>query len=498
VAPLFYFYAIVRYRLLEVRFIIRKVGLTLVALGIYSIAIALLFLLFRTISPSLWIMGTLTVIFLAPFFLFSPQLWRWLEHTSARIFFSGLYDPRTLEDLVSLRLTEQSEQIDGIFSALKEISNALGLSFLSIITLPGILEDESVLIGCYRDSKDTIRENILKTYSFPDWLTPLASKTLITEQLYREPASAEEKVAGINLKFAGAAASIPCMTKSKQLGCFLVGEKLSGDALSSTDVSFMEKVGLHFGLYLDNYALSTALLMKVNELEQANAFKEEVISLMAHEFRTPITIVGGVASLLTHQEHLLSPEQKAVCLEDLDMAVCSLVNLVEQAFQISEQQRGKLQPAISDVDLSILINKLLFHYPQEVRQRLVIDLPENGCVLPTDLNYLYIILRNIVDNAVKFSDEGSPIQISAVVEDSHLVFRVRDSGKGIPPEKIENIFDPFTRVESIEHHKKGAGLGLYIVKLYADQLGIKINVESTLGKGTTVILHCPLNTSKQS
>ena len=490
VLPAASFYAIARYRLLEVQIIVRRSGLILIGLIAFSLPLLLLFVMFYLTSPSLLIMGLISASVLLPLFILAPTIWNYLERVSARIFFSGLYDSDQLEVLVSSRFGEAKDQVHGIFEALREIAEALGLLKIELVTSPHLLAGKSLFLGCYRDQNE-FREEVYGDYDFPEWLSEQPSETQITEELARWGKAPREKALAATLQRLEFSACVPCKTATRDIGYLLVGNKRSRNALSVTDISFLERVGLRFGLYLDNYALATDLLLKVEALAAANEYKKEIIAIMAHEFRTPITVAAGVAQLLAYQEEFMDAEQKATCFSDLQVAMGRLVELVAQAFQISEHQQGKLLPKITEVELSILTNRLFQQYGPDKKNRLFFELPANHCILPTDVEYLFIILKNIIDNALYFSPEDSPVNIKVQELPDCLIFEVQDFGRGIPEEEIQNIFDPFTRIEKLEHHNKGAGLGLYVAKLYADQLKIRINVESTMAVGTRVTLEIP-------
>jgi signal transduction histidine kinase len=492
VAPVFYFYAIVRYRLLEVRFIIRKSGLILIGIIFFSIPLLALYAIYVFEPLNSAVKGAISIAVLLPLFILSPQIWRYLQRASARVFFSGLYDSNQLEIVVSNKLAETDDQIDGIFSALKEVTTALGLLKLELVTLPQVLKGESLSIGYYRGEKDSLTKRLYRKYAFPDWLDQVNNDSLVTEELCRWPKTEPEKRLGETLDRLQFAACVPCRTATKSIGYLMVGGKVSETALSSTDITFLERIGLRLGLYFDNYALSADLRLKVDELEMANQFKMEIIALMAHEFRTPITVASGMAQLLSSHWEAIEAGQRNACLKDMDGALHRLTEMVEQAFQISSHQKGLLVPSLAAVDLSVLLDRTCASYPDELRQRLVFDVPETKCVISTDLEYLFVIFKNVVDNALRFSPKDQPVCIRATQEDTSLLIEIQDFGRGMSDQEVENIFDPFTRVESLEHHGKGAGLGLYIVKLLTDQLEIPISIDSVLGKGTTVSLQLVL------
>jgi signal transduction histidine kinase len=124
--------------------------------------------------------------------------------------------------------------------------------------------------------------------------------------------------------------------------------------------------------------------------------------------------------------------------------------------------------------------------------RICLTAPES---LPTVTNQLRVrqVVDNLLDNACKFSPPGSPIEVTLAEVDGHAELRVRDLGRGIPPDELERVFERFQRVEDPMHMTtSGAGLGLYIVRALIEGLGGTITLDSVLGAGTTVTVRLPL------
>ncbi|MBC7230905.1 MAG: hypothetical protein H5T74_11025 [Actinobacteria bacterium] len=488
--PVFFFYIIVRYHLLEMRIIIRKTGLGLIAALLFSLPIAALFALFHYLQPSIPMMALTTTVVLMPLFTLAPRIWEWLRTLSARLFFSGLYDAAKLESEASNEWFRKKDHAEGILSGLERVVAALGLRSIEVRTYPQVVGEKSLRLGVFRDDALEMRYRNEYSDAALEWLGEAERIAHLTEKLCREASSTESKELGKQLRAMGVAAIIPCDTPNLAVGWLLVGEKISGEALSTTDMRFLERLSQRLALYLGDYAMSLALRAKVAELKAANMYKQEIIMLMAHEFCTPITVANGMTQLLMGDAALTEEDWQA-CLSWLQGAVQRLQELVDQAFRISAHQEGALHPTKRRMELPALLNRLYEAYPKKQKQRLKFDFPPDGSPVLTDAEYLFIILKAVIDNALNFSQNGSPVNVHAAEKVGGLVFTVQDFGEGIPSEKLPTIFDPFTRARELDHHSKGAGLGLYIAKLYADQLNIDIRVESQVGEGTTVTVWVP-------
>ncbi len=482
--PVLLLYAVAWYQLLELRLVVRKAGLLVIAAASFAAPMLTLFSVLRLLGASTPV-TTLAATLLAVAMAFaSPKVWERLRYLSTRIFFSGLYDRYQLESEVSAKLVETENRVEGIVGGLKLVAEALGLEQIRLAVLPGVLGDLSVDVVVRREALQGFIEAVEKGKGLPEGLDSVGSVSLLTEELYREAKDETARRLGEELRGTGVAAAIPCRSAGKVLGWLLAGEKLSGDALSSTDIAFLSQLGLRLGLYLNEHALSLALQLKLEELNAANEYKNEILTLMSHELRTPITVVLGMAELLSDEDRPVDRESQRSCAQEILRAAMRLNEMVDQAFHILQHQKGTLCPRIAEMDISILMHRLYEEYPKEDKGRLVFSLPEEPTLLPTDAEYLFIVLKSIVDNALQFSPKGSPVRVEVGERDGDVVFRVSDFGRGIPEERLGEIFDPFARAEELLHHSKGAGLGLYLAKLYADLLGATIEVESSPGKGS--------------
>jgi signal transduction histidine kinase len=231
--------------------------------------------------------------------------------------------------------------------------------------------------------------------------------------------------------------------------------------------------------------------------DSSDRAKEEFLSVMSHEFRTPLTLIMGHAGMM--REGMLGQvtDEQRNSLDRIMVNSDSLLAMVMSILQVSRLESGGIQLAARNIFLHDLIGEIKAAYgSQENEQRKIVwycspDLQ----LLKTDPERLKDILRHLVDNAIKFTPRGRiVISVEKLQTPASIRFTVADTGIGVPPEALSFIFEKFRQIDSSGTRAfEGTGLGLYIAKKYAELLGGELTVTSELGKGSTFTLYMPLN-----
>ena len=237
-------------------------------------------------------------------------------------------------------------------------------------------------------------------------------------------------------------------------------------------------------------AIALAKGLLVSDLQRANRVKNEFVSTMSHELRTPLHVILGYADLL--DDVVAEPEARRG-VDRIRVASRELLDLIEATLDLNRLESGQDAPRLAPLDVGELWDDLASEFGALPRSDAVALRweREEGAIALTDRRKLKIVVKNLVGNALKFTREGEVV-VSARREGDRCVVRVRDTGVGIPAEHLPAIFEMFRQLDSSDRRSfGGVGLGLYIVRKLAEQLGATLEVESALGVGTTFTVGLP-------
>jgi signal transduction histidine kinase len=224
--------------------------------------------------------------------------------------------------------------------------------------------------------------------------------------------------------------------------------------------------------------------------------KTDFVGTMSHELRTPLAVILGYCQLLLSDTFgAIAPEQLEA-LRRIECNAAELTTLINATLDLSRLQRGRLPVVPSPVDVAELMRAVEhetgapdLHPGLEFRCEIEPDLPR----LCTDSWRLKVILRNLIDNAFKFTERGS-VTVHVTTRDGQLEFAVTDTGVGITSAVLPTIFECFRQGHDfMTRAYGGVGLGLYVVQQVVNDLGGEIAVETEPGKGSTFRVRIPLD-----
>jgi len=222
------------------------------------------------------------------------------------------------------------------------------------------------------------------------------------------------------------------------------------------------------------------------ELEKNELLKNDFISNVSHEIKTPLAVIQNYAKALSSD--ILSTEKREQYLSGLIVQTQKLSNLITNILKLNKLENQEIVPEIEEIDLAELVRVTTLQYENLIEKKnleLVCDIDEMKIVSSASL--LEIVLNNLISNAIKFTDEGGKITISLKQNKTHAFIRVKDTGAGISNEVGQHIFEKFYQGDT-SHSIEGNGLGLALVKKVIDLIGGEISVESKVGKGSTFII----------
>ena len=233
---------------------------------------------------------------------------------------------------------------------------------------------------------------------------------------------------------------------------------------------------------------------KVVEYEELNKLKTNLLSTVSHELRTPLATIKGYSTMLLDYDHRLQHKEKQEHLRSIDRATNRLTELIDRLLDMSRLEAGLLKLVREPTNISNLIQEAVAEAKLRAPgHKIVSYLQTRLPKLNIDARRVRQVLDNILDNATKYSEEGTKVVVSAQITERELLVRVVDQGVGIPVEERERVFDRMYRIEHRMNARiRGVGLGLAICKGLVEAHGGRIWVESKEGKGSTFSFALPL------
>lgn len=239
---------------------------------------------------------------------------------------------------------------------------------------------------------------------------------------------------------------------------------------------------------------AAAALQEANvQLEELNRAKSDFVSLVSHEFRTPLTGILGFSELIRDEEFAL-PEIKEFA-NDINADAQRLGRMIDQLLDLDRMQSGRIQLQRAPVSLNTIARAVAQQFrAASPSHRLTLNLDDKLPGMTGDRDKLIQVVTNLVGNAIKYSPDGGEVLISSRAEGQSIRLDVRDQGVGIPAEDLERVFDRYARVEGgAGRFIKGIGLGLPIAREIVELHGGRIWAESTIGQGSTFCVVLPVN-----
>jgi signal transduction histidine kinase/CheY-like chemotaxis protein len=277
--------------------------------------------------------------------------------------------------------------------------------------------------------------------------------------------------------------------------------KLVSDILESEDPGSIAKLieapgeFSKIGKLFENYVRQKTELKIAKEYAiKSDHLKSEFLCNMSHEIRTPMNGIIGFSHIIN--ERNLSEEERKRYTNIIMNNSEQLLRIIDDILEISSLETKQVKVQKAKTNICTLLNELVTLFNLKAKEKnigiqLINELEESNCMVMMDHSKLLKILGNLLENALKFTDKGF-IEIGCKLQNSTLLFHVRDTGIGIEKKKIANIFTRFSQAdESIKYNYGGLGLGLAIASENVALLGGEIHVESTPGVGSTFYFSVP-------
>src|SRR5690606_1537038 len=231
------------------------------------------------------------------------------------------------------------------------------------------------------------------------------------------------------------------------------------------------------------------------EADAASRAKSDFLAVMSHELRTPLNAIGGYAELMEMGLRGPITEQQAEDLARIQRSQRHLLGLVNQVLNYARLETGSVNYDIEDVVVcDVLATAESLIEPQARSKGIVLDAADcpSDLTVRADADKLRQIVINLLSNAVKFTDAGGRIDVACRPNGDRVYISVRDTGIGIPAERLESIFEPFVQVRAdLTRTAEGTGLGLAISRDLALGMGGDLTAESAPGSGSVFVLWLP-------
>jgi K+-sensing histidine kinase KdpD len=284
----------------------------------------------------------------------------------------------------------------------------------------------------------------------------------------------------------------PISTGQKKYGVLVLETLNGGKTFTQNDLPFIQTLADLIALTIDRDYLETQL-NTARDARRTEYLRAEIMAILSHELRLPLSAIKGYSSALQLGEVEWSKEKQQEFLhlieEECDNMQAMLKELLDSSLIEVEQLKLERQP--------MRLQQLAQDIAQEGQlrtdiHRILVDLPADFPIVEVDQRWLKQVFRNILENAIRYSPEGGLIVIRGEIRPRDVVISIADEGIGISPENLIPIFEKYFRVTSAsDYHASGIGLGLPVARAIVEAHGGRIWIESKLGEGTTVFFSLP-------
>lgn len=275
---------------------------------------------------------------------------------------------------------------------------------------------------------------------------------------------------------------VPMIARGRAIGAVALVSADPSHPFAQQDLTLAEDIAARAALAVDNARLYA-------DAQAANQTKTDFLAVLSHDLRTPLNAIIGYAELLNMGIPDRLSDGARERLQRIRTAGKHLLYLLNELLEFARLDAGHEELRLMEVDVREIVTDVAAvaePLAQQRQLRLEVDLPANPVVLRTDPDKLRQVLLNIAGNAVKYTAQGE-VRIGLHARGDHqALIRVQDTGAGIAPEHLKDIFEPFWQLDPTQRgHGGGTGLGLSIVRRLVQMLGGEVSVESEPGKGST-------------
>jgi signal transduction histidine kinase len=493
--PITFGISIVKYRLMNVDIILRRgivyTTLITVLLLVYMITLSLLTTFLNvTNSQTTSIIAAISIAL-----LFQPAK-MWVQKFVDRKFFKIMYDFRLALKLLNREIKDIHNSKKLCEVVVDFIDNLIHVNKIGCFTLNP--KSGKIELSMHKNfdklNDNQLQVNLINKLQFNS--NPLACSNNIDPEAQITKASLKEfEFDDIDLIF-----NIKS-SRYESHGFLILGEKKSQTKFTAEDIDLLNTVVSRLSLTLDRIKLQEEIIkeqLETERLEELNRLKTYFVSSVSHDLKTPLTSIKLFAERLKSSQDL-PLEKKHNYLEIIEGESDRLTRLINNVLDFSKIERGVQQYKFSPANLVEIVKKVLVIMEYQFRMNnfdVNAKYEANNIMANIDADAVSEAIINILSNSLKYYSDKKQINILVKSDDAYATIDIEDKGKGIDPEDLANIFEPFFRSKDLKVDKAGgAGLGLAIVKHIMDAHKGEISVKSIKGKGSTFSLLFPLGKS---
>lgn len=288
---------------------------------------------------------------------------------------------------------------------------------------------------------------------------------------------------------------LPLRTRREIIGALVIAANNPERQMTDHKLPLAEVLAERAALAIENSRLYTEQVEARRKVEDLSRLKDEFLSIASHELRTPVTSIKGYTQLartLIHENDLkTSEEYLEVALDQIDR----MSRLILELLDVSRIETGRLEIRREKMRWSEFVQDVVQHHHTASKdRRFYLDLPATSRIVHGDRDRLEQVLGNLLENAVKYSPDGSDIFVEVKEDHDRVITAIRDKGIGIPSDELGQVFERFHRGRQVSSTNYGGlGLGLYISKQIVERHSGSIWVESREGAGTTFYFALPFH-----
>jgi PAS domain S-box-containing protein len=329
-----------------------------------------------------------------------------------------------------------------------------------------------------RDKKDNIKVfpegKSLTSYIIKNKMSLLATKET-REKLVKE--NKIDKLGTDSKIWLG----VPLILRNKAIGAIVVQSYENEAAYNEKDMEVLNIISGQISISIERKKAEEELNKALKDAKESDKLKSAFLANMSHEIRTPLNCITGFIELISMSE--ISDEKREQYVDIINSSSTRLLTTIDDLLDISRIEAGQVRVSKTKTSLNKLLEELNLSFSNEVNNKelkLVMkqSLSKETDIVFTDNDMLHAVLTNLIKNAIKFTEKGA-IEFGYIVKNDVIEFFVKDSGIGIPKEKMQSIFNRFEQVDMGNTRvKEGTGLGLAISAAYIKLLDGKIWIES--------------------